>query len=244
FKFLAENKLIYYEKNSWCIKEIKEKELPATLEEIVQKRIAGLDEETKKLISEAALIGEEFDFDLLSSLRPGGEGELLELVDRARKKGLIKEKKSLNDDQFSFLSRKMQDVFSEAMSQDEKKKTSQNLAEKAERYYRDNLEESTGKLTRYFKQADNLEKAAEYSRRLTELHSQVFVYEEALGFLDEISREVGLIEDEVAAEEIIEKPLSAESRRLLPEFVGLLRSSAINILLYPPDNQARVKVTD
>ena len=65
--------------------------LPSSVREVVAHRVARLGEPTEQALSFAAVIGREFDLEVLAALLETGEGQLLDLLEGATVAGLIAE---------------------------------------------------------------------------------------------------------------------------------------------------------
>lgn len=71
---------IYYGIGGWTRKPISELQIPRTVQDAVQRRIASLSEKTQQLLILAAAAGRRFDFDLLQRLTRFDEEELVQRV--------------------------------------------------------------------------------------------------------------------------------------------------------------------
>jgi tetratricopeptide (TPR) repeat protein len=71
---------IYYGMGGWTRKPINELQIPRTVQDAVQRRIASLSRETQQLLILAAVAARRFDFDLLRRLTQSHEDQLLKQV--------------------------------------------------------------------------------------------------------------------------------------------------------------------
>jgi class 3 adenylate cyclase len=76
----------------WVAKDVAERlPLPESVREVVGARVGRLGENAEKVMSLAAVIGRDFDFDLLARASAGTEEELLDILDASAAAGLVRE---------------------------------------------------------------------------------------------------------------------------------------------------------
>lgn len=71
--------------------DLSEMALPSSVREVISARVARLGERTGHVLSAAAVIGKDFDLELLGRVTERDEGELLDLLDGARAAALVRE---------------------------------------------------------------------------------------------------------------------------------------------------------
>jgi class 3 adenylate cyclase/tetratricopeptide (TPR) repeat protein len=71
--------------------EVETAGLPESVRDVVGQRVARLGEQTEQILRVAAVIGREFDLDVLAAVTNSSEDELVELLDRAAAAALIVE---------------------------------------------------------------------------------------------------------------------------------------------------------
>jgi predicted ATPase/class 3 adenylate cyclase len=84
-RHLLESGVIYRQENGrfTVLGEVSELGMPQSVREVLGRRVARLGEEEHKVLSVAAVIGREFDMDLLLAVTERDEDDLLELLERA-----------------------------------------------------------------------------------------------------------------------------------------------------------------
>jgi class 3 adenylate cyclase/tetratricopeptide (TPR) repeat protein len=84
-RHLLESGAIYRQENGrFTVRgDVSELELPQSVREVLGRRVARLGEEEQRVLSIAAVIGREFDLELLLAVTAGDEDALLELLERA-----------------------------------------------------------------------------------------------------------------------------------------------------------------
>ena len=232
---LVNKGLIFYQDGKWHIREISEASLPSFLKEAIQKRVILLDEETKPVISAAAVIGQIFDFDVLCQLLEKDPGYILEVIDRATKQHIILPESPFQSDKFKFNSEAIWDIIYASLDSEKKRELHKRLALIEESRYKDNVGTVAGSLGYHFGKARLTEKANLYVNMLSEKAARMPNYEEAFGFLQEALSE--------EPEEIV-VPLSGASMKLIPAMVRSLRLAAQNVRLYPAHSEIRKGFVD
>ena len=71
--------------------DLADQGLPQSIREVVGQRVAGLPEGTSTVLAVAAVVGREFDFDLLAAVTGEDEDRLLDLLDGAAEAAVIRE---------------------------------------------------------------------------------------------------------------------------------------------------------
>jgi serine/threonine protein kinase len=91
--------------------------LPATIQEAVEKRIQGLPDDLKEVLSIASVVGKSFGARELEALAEG-KGDVEDALDRLVQQGLIEEERESRGDVLTFSSRVVRDVLYGALCRD------------------------------------------------------------------------------------------------------------------------------
>jgi class 3 adenylate cyclase/tetratricopeptide (TPR) repeat protein len=86
----AEGKLLS-DAGAWLPAPSEEWDVPDTVRAVIQRRLAGLPQETRGLLAVAAVIGKDFSYDLLETLEEVPAWALLDGLDEALRMGMIEE---------------------------------------------------------------------------------------------------------------------------------------------------------
>ncbi len=213
---LVEEKLIYFENGRWLFGSIEPSKLPTTLKDVIKQRLQKLDEEVKETLVQASIIGKGIDLKILKGLGKKSESEVLELVDKIKKIGLVEEEKPLSDERFDFTSQEILKALSEIVEEKEKKLLHNKIGEIIEALYASKIEEAAPFLAYHFTKSDNREKALSY-------HNQIW-------------QKINQLLPSLPTPEVIppKKPLSREELEQTSEFLRSFRAALINLKLYPP----------
>jgi DNA-binding SARP family transcriptional activator len=113
-KALFEAELIYLEQGTWRsdFARISQEELPlpASLREAIQARVDSLSDDAQEVLRLAAVLGREFDLDLLNAVWGRGEGATLEALDVLLRRRLLDEGSGAMGRDYAFTHHKIQEV--------------------------------------------------------------------------------------------------------------------------------------
>jgi len=227
---LVDKGFVFYQDKRWQSREISEAGIPPFLKGAIQKRVALLDEETRPVISAAAVIGEAFDFNILCQLLNKDPGYVWEIIDRAAKEHLIMPESHFETDKLKFNSGIIRDVIYTELDSRQKQDLHRRLALIEEKLHKDNIDSAAGSLGYHFSKAQDKEKAALYGNMLLEKARHMPTYDDVFSYIQQ-----ALIEK---VEKIVVS-LSAASMKLVPAAVQSLHLAAQNMRLYPLQSAVR-----
>ncbi|HEY6121572.1 MAG TPA: ABC transporter substrate-binding protein, partial [Pyrinomonadaceae bacterium] len=165
-------------------------DMPATIQQAVEKRIERLPEELREILSIASVIGKAFDFRDLETL--AGTKDVEDAIDRLVEEGLLEEERESRGDRLNFSSRVVRDVLYGALSRRKRRSLHRRYAEEVEKRHSGRLERVYPQLVHHFSLGDVPDKTVEYGLRMAKAALDAFSGEEAaraartvLEFLDE-----------------------------------------------------------
>ncbi|HSB27028.1 MAG TPA: ABC transporter substrate-binding protein [Pyrinomonadaceae bacterium] len=165
-------------------------ELPATIQQAVEKRIERLPEELREILSLASVVGKSFDFRDLEAL--AGDKEVEDAIDKLVEEGLLEEERESRGDRLTFSSGVVRDVLYGAISRRKRRSLHRKYAEEIEKRHRGRLERVYPQLVHHFSQGDVPDKTVEYGLRMSKTALDAFSPEESaraaktvLEFLDD-----------------------------------------------------------
>ncbi|MFQ5924170.1 MAG: protein kinase, partial [Anaerolineales bacterium] len=90
-KALVESGKLYYEEGSWHRPDMSELGIPQSVRVAIQSRVGKLSAETQEILSQAAVLGREFEFDTLALASEADEDSLINAMEEAERAQLIEE---------------------------------------------------------------------------------------------------------------------------------------------------------
>jgi ABC-type oligopeptide transport system substrate-binding subunit/serine/threonine protein kinase len=91
-KALVESGKLYFEGGSWHRPDISELGIPQSVRVAIQSRVGKLSPETQAILSQAAVLGREFDFDALVAASEADEEAVINALEEADRAQLIEER--------------------------------------------------------------------------------------------------------------------------------------------------------
>lgn len=235
-KLFIDKGKIYFKDGHWNIEKAFVEELPRNIEDAQKSRFDNFEEDAKEILSNAALMGDEFDIDILKKVTQKNEGEILDVIDNAKKLGIVNAAAEGAHGKFNFSNQQMKEVLNNLVDSVKAKDMHKKIAATLESYYKNDLDNIAATILSHYKQAESQNKIIEYTRRMQETQKQLFSPEEAASYIEKISES----EEAASLEEILEQPLTEQSKGLLPDAIISLRSAIESAFLYPANNQARL----
>jgi ABC-type oligopeptide transport system substrate-binding subunit/DNA-binding SARP family transcriptional activator len=198
-KALFETEVIHLEESAWQgdFARISEGELPlpASVSEAIQARAHRLDEDTQEALRLAAVLGREFDFELLNAVWGRGEEATLEALDDLLRHRLIDEGTGPLDRDYTFTHHKIQEVVYAGMPRRRREHAHARVGAAMETLYGSQVEELAGELAFHFEQGRQLDKrrtekaitylllAGDRARTLYAHQEAIVHYQQALALL-------------------------------------------------------------
>lgn len=165
-------------------------ELPATIQQAVEKRIERLPEEIREILSLASVVGKSFGVRDLEAL--AGNRDVEDAIDRLVEEGLLEEERESRGDRLTFSSGVVRDVLYGGISRRKRRSLHRKYAEEIEKRHGGRLERVYPQLVHHFSQGDVADKTVEYGLRMSKTALDAFSPEESaraartvLEFLDD-----------------------------------------------------------
>ena len=162
-KALFEMGMVRLEERAWKgnFAQISEGELPlpAGMSEAIQARVRSLNEDAQEALRLAAVLGREFDFDLLNAVWGRGEEVTLEALDDLLRHQLVDEGSGAMGRDYAFTHHKIQEVIYAGMPRRRQQHTHARVGMAMERLYGPQAEVLAGELAYHFEQGRELDKA-------------------------------------------------------------------------------------
>ncbi|MBW1667456.1 MAG: diguanylate cyclase [Deltaproteobacteria bacterium] len=213
----------------WVIHPLEEGYLPRSLEDIVRDKISALDEESRRLLDQASVFGDQISLSALTGSSNISEAKILEFIDKAVSQGLISTDFEINDETIRFLSRRVSDIAYGVIDEDVKQALHERVGNYQESLYEKDLLPSAATLAYHFRRSANEEKARSYEEIQAAQNDAVFNFEEVRYYT------TGRIPTEARPKG---EPLDAESIVKIPDVFRKLLLAVRNSTLYPPGSRA------
>jgi ABC-type transport system substrate-binding protein/predicted ATPase len=227
------------ETGEWALSgatELSAEAMPATIQQVVEKRIVGLPADQRDLLAVASIIGRSFDAREVEALAEGRESD--ETIDRLIQQGLIEEVRESRGDRLSFSSGVVRDVLYGGLSRRKRRSLHQRYAEMLEKRHGGRQERVLPLLVHHFSQGDVPEKTVEYGLQLARKSLDSFSAEEAaratrmaLEFLDDQWEGDRSLEGEA-------RVLLARAHRMAGDVDGALREAEAAVQVFEQEKQA------
>ena len=158
-------------------------ETPESIQGILAARLDALHSDLKHLIQLAAVIGQEFSYDLLEPLTESPKN-LSNLLEEAVKQGILEQNFSNDRPQYQFKQPLMQEVAYHSLLRRNRRRFHQVVGKTIETLYPKNLKANFGLLAHHFYEAKNWPKAFGYTLEAMEQASYSYACQEALTSID------------------------------------------------------------
>ena len=164
-RHLAETGLVHQDDTGrWVASDdLYEKGLPQSVREVVGQRVDRLGEDVRKVLSQAAVIGRDFDIEVLAAVAQIDEDALLDIVDRGVEAGLLTEVEGVAE-RFSFAHALTQHTLYEDLGAARRARAHRKVADVLEQMYGTAPESRAAELAHHFLAAT---KSADAMKALT-----------------------------------------------------------------------------
>jgi class 3 adenylate cyclase/tetratricopeptide (TPR) repeat protein len=158
-------------------------ETPESIQGILAARLDALHSDLKHLIQLAAVIGQEFSYDLLEPLTESPKN-LSNFLEEAVTQGILEQNLSNDRPQYQFKQPLMQEVAYHSLLHRDRRRFHQVVGKTIETLYPKNLKANFDLLAHHFYEAKNWPKAFEYTLEAMEQASYSYACQEALTSID------------------------------------------------------------
>ncbi len=216
-------------------------ELPATIQQAVEKRIERLPEELREVLSLASVIGKSFDSRDLEAL--AGDKDVEESIDHLVEEGLLEEERESRGDRLTFASGVVRDVLYGAISRRKRRSLHRKYAEEIEKRHKGRLERVYPQLVHHYSQGDVPDKTVEYGLRMSKAALDAFSPEESARAAKTV---LEFLDDEWEGDPQLEgdaRMLLAQAYRMNGEIDAALKESESAGRVFEKENQ-KAKTVD
>jgi len=161
--------------------------LPPSVRTIIGTRVSRLGEEATKVLSTAAVIGRDFDLDLLVEATGVDEDQVIDLLDEAHHAALVSEIPGIAG-RYSFSHALIQHTLYEDLGATKRTRSHRAVGEAIERAYGEDSQEKVGELARHFLLAtrpSDADKAVSYAQRAGDAALAALAPDEAVRYFSQ-----------------------------------------------------------
>ncbi len=136
--------------------------IPSSVRAAITQRIGRLEPSAARTLQNASVLGQDFDFDVLSAISDLSEDDLVEALDRLIASGLIVEETTGERERYHFSYTIIREVAYENLSRTKRRLLHRKAAEAIEKVHRGRLDEVIFPLAYHFSSAGDLTRSAGY----------------------------------------------------------------------------------
>ncbi|MCK4576938.1 AAA family ATPase, partial [candidate division WOR-3 bacterium] len=178
-KSLETSRALIWDKDKWIFDESKKVAIPYSVEEVVNRKLALLNNEAQGLLEYAAVIGREFDFTFLRDITKMNEGHLFDLIDDILEVRLLKES---GGEQYCFSEDIIREIIYNQISATELRRYHQIVGERLLSIYKDRIKEVVEELSLHFYISGDRKKAIKYSMIAADRAKSSYANQDAIKF--------------------------------------------------------------
>jgi ABC-type oligopeptide transport system substrate-binding subunit/DNA-binding SARP family transcriptional activator len=188
-KALFDSGLVSLEGGAWRgdFAHISEAELPLPVgvSEAIQARVRRLDEEARQALAVAAVLGREFDFELLNAAWKQGEEATLEALDALLRRRFINEGSGVLGRDYAFHHHKIQEVVYAGLPLRRRQHLHVGVAQAMETLYASDLAAVAGELAFHFCQGRQADRAVRYLLLAGDQARLAYAHREAIDYYNQ-----------------------------------------------------------
>ena len=177
-KALVESGKLSFANGRWQRPNISELEIPQSLRVAIQSRVSNLPGEAQEVLTLAAVIGRQFDYDLLAAAGAYDENLLIHALESADRTQLVEETSTDCGGTFRYTHALIPPILREALSGPRRRRYHRQVMGALEALRPDDMES----LAYHALESGNLEKGLEYSLQAARKAYQLYALDEALHF--------------------------------------------------------------
>jgi predicted ATPase len=167
--------------------------IPNTIKDVITHRIARLDEDEKRVLRYASVIGDRYTFDVLKEVTVMKEEELLDSLDTLMEADIINEVTGSQEEEFVFGHKVTRSVVYDGMSKSRVRLMHKSTGDIIEKLYTDNIDPWVYELSRHFILGKSFPEAYKYTIMAGDKAFRGMAFEEAANYYISALRTVDLL---------------------------------------------------
>jgi len=194
---LIESGAIFHGDRGWERKSIADVRLPDSVRSVIQQRLRRLDAESLDVLRWAAIIGVEFNFDLLQKVSGVDESKLFDVLDGLLNARLVMEGEgSRGGPTYLFADHQVRSALYEDMNRARRRKYHLQIARAMEEAGAGQRPERFGELAHHYFEGSDVAKSLDYTTRAAQRASELYAHEESYRMLQTA---LELVEEDVGS---------------------------------------------
>jgi class 3 adenylate cyclase/tetratricopeptide (TPR) repeat protein len=182
FHHLTETGLIYVEDGRWIFRRPFHLDLPEGVRDVIGRRLARLSEEARLALVHGAVLGREFEFDVLARMADLGDDTLLDAVEEAAAARVVAEVRGLSSATYRLTHALVRETLRADLSSARKERLHLRAAQAIEAVYAGRTQEHALALAGHYRLAGRsapVDKVLEYALLAGDVASRVLAWEDA-----------------------------------------------------------------
>ncbi len=176
---LIQNNILFKEKDGWLLKSnIDQIDIPSTIQGLLNARLDRLEQNEKKILQEASIIGRIFNYNLLSKITYF-DGDIEKYLSKLEELDLVQTISVRPELEYTFKHALTQEVAYNSLLISQRKELHGRIGGVIEQLYKDRLPEFYESLSHHFKQSGLVDNAIKYLTKSGEKHLRRFAVKEA-----------------------------------------------------------------
>ena len=188
FRYLLEQGKLFDERGAWRSGlRADELHVPQSVRLVIGRRLERLREETRRILTTAAVIGRSFNLRLLEDLESARPDTALDALEEAERAQLVVPERRGRETRYRFVHELIRQTLAETLSLPRRQRLHARVADAIERIYAANVESQASPLAHHLYQAGavaDLDKTITYLMMAARLASTGAAHEEALANID------------------------------------------------------------
>ena len=227
-KYMNDNQIIFYEQGTWTIMDNWADLTPKGLNDLILEGIKTFDDITREILSHAALIGQDFDLLTLENLEARNEGEIIDVLEKAKKSDYLTEESTAGEETYIFTNESVTSAFSDMVPNEDKKPLHSRIAEIQQALGGENMWRNLGKILYHYKLGEKLEPITDIMGKLSIQPDSAFLSQDFREFLEENVPEKDWGKEEALSDEDVLNGLM---------IIKYIRNAIQSISLYPTESK-------
>ena len=176
---LVEDGTIFRTEKGWDRKPIQDIVVPESVKSTLRSRLSKLEPDTLGMLVRAAVIGPEFDFEVLLEVSQETEDQLVQRLEAVISQGLVVEVPR-EKSKFRFSDNRIREMLLDELIQIKRARYHLKIAEAMEKLYSKKLDEHAEAIANHFSEGGDIERCVKYSVIAGDLNKSIYAYEPAI----------------------------------------------------------------